>query len=468
MLFNSLYFAVFFLLFYSLYLVFGHKWQNRLLLAANFLFYAFWDWRFLSLIVASIIFNYYLGAAIGASETNPKRKSYLVLSICLNLGMLVFFKYFNFFIDGLKGPFPLNIILPLGISFYTFQAMSYPIDIYRGMIKPSHSILNLALFISFFPLLTAGPIERARNMLVQFAEKREITLTKFYEGAWLFFWGLYKKIVIADNLARFTSKVFAKQGLSSPGGIVLIATYAIAFQIYADFSGYSDMARGIARAMGFNVMVNFRTPFFSSNIYDFWQRWHISLTTWIKEYVYYPLALARIYGRQIKTRLVIIITWALMGLWHGATLVYLIWGIYHGAAIVVYNKIRPYLTLIKPRKNTTVANIFLTGKILFIFHIFCLGILCFAVKTPSDVILALKRIISDFSSLYYYVGPAMLSAVVLICPLLAMEYFQYRSDNELIIFKWPVIVRSLIYFVLFYSIIIYGDFSAKRYFYFQF
>lgn len=478
MLFNSLHFALFFLIFYILYLAFQHKWQNRILLAANLVFYAFWDWRFLSLIAASIAFNYYLGLKIDASENQNKRKALLVVSIFLNLAMLGFFKYYNFFAGSLKGLFhifglsldmpTLNIILPLGISFYTFQAMSYTIDIYRRVIKATKSFLDLALFISFFPLLAAGPIERARNMLPQIAAKREVTPDKFYEGAWLFFWGLYKKIVIADNLAAAVSVAFDKPGLSSPGGIVLIGMYALAFQVYADFSGYSDMARGIARAMGFNVMVNFRVPFFSSNIYDFWQRWHISLTTWIKEYVYYPLALAKFFGHQIKARLVIIITWAIMGFWHGAAWTYVLWGVYHGFVIVIYNRIRPYLILIKLKKSRTMSNILLTGKMLFIFHIFCVGILFFAVKSPSEVLTALKKIVFDFSTIYDYIILAIVQAIVFVVPLLVMEYFQYKSDNELVVFKWPALIRSIVYFIVFYSIIMYGDFSAQKYYYFQF
>ena len=475
MLFNSLHFALFFGITYLLYLKLHNNYQlqNKLLLAASFLFYAFWDWRFLSLVILSIFFNYYLGLKIDVSETQKRRKLFLVINLCLNLVILGFFKYYNFFAESLEGFFDifgwhidvvtLNIILPLGISFYTFQAMSYTIDIYRRVIKSTNNLSDFALFVSFFPLISAGPIERARNMLPQIQNKREITLGKFYEGSWLFFWGLYKKIFIADNLAKITKDVFENTTASFPGGMILVATYAFAFQIYADFSGYSDMARGIARAMGFDVMLNFRNPFFSKNVYDFWQRWHISLTTWIKEYIFYPLALAKFFGKEIRRRFVIIITWAIMGFWHGAAWKYVFWGIYHGVVIVIYNAVRPYISFIKLEKPLSHVSNFL--KMLLIFHIFCVGILFFAVGSSAAVLNALRSIIFRFSNPYNNLA---ILFILYTGMLILIEYFQYRRDDEFVVFKWPFLVRGLVYYLILYSIILCGDFNAQRYYYFQF
>lgn len=476
MVFNSLPFAQFFLAVYILYLVLNHKWQNGLLLAASYVFYGFWDWRFLSLIWASTAFNYYLGLAIDASGGEKRRKALLVTAVVLNLAMLGFFKYFHFFAENLHSIFmalglpvnrvTLDIVLPLGISFYTFQAMSYPIDIYRRVMKPTRNILDFGLFIAFFPQLVAGPIERAKNLLPQIALRRTITLEKFYGGIWLIFWGLFKKIFVADNLAKITVAVFAAPANFS-GGELLVATYAFACQVYADFSGYSDMARGLARTMGFELMVNFRAPFFASNIYDFWQRWHISLTTWIKEYVYYPLALARFFGRQFKAFAVVVVTWAIMGFWHGPEWKFVLWGVYHGLVIVIYSRIRPYLNLIKP-KSRILAGSWTTLQVLAIFHIFCVGILFFALPSAAAVLDVLRRIGAGLVTGFAASLPITALFTFYTAFLFIIEYFQYRDNDEMAVFRWPTLARGLVYFILLYTIILFGDFSAQRYYYFQF
>jgi len=476
MLFNTLRFALFFLSLYVLYRLLKHKWQNRLLLIASYIFYAFWDWRFLSLILFSTLFNYYLGLKIDSATQPNKGKAYLVSSVCLNLAVLGFFKYFNFFADNLQsllglfgwhpGWVTFNIILPLGISFYTFQAMSYPIDIYRKVIKPTRNPFDFALFIAFFPQLVAGPIERARNLIPQIVNERKITQEEFCQGCWLIFWGLYKKILIADNLAKIADSVFGASG-SFYGGTILIATYAFAFQVYADFSGYSDMARGLAKVMGFNLMVNFRMPFFSKNPFDFWQRWHISLTTWIKEYLYYPLALGRFFGRQLKPPVVIMLTWTIMGFWHGAAWRFVLWGAYHGAILIIYNKLRPYFNTMRLKERFS-SDTWDALRMFFVFHLFSIGIIFFAVQSTPEVFTALQRIALDLMS-PYRLDMGMLSLLFInIAPLLLMEYFQYKNDNETIILTWPTLVRGVIYFIILYSIILYGDFSAQKYYYFQF
>ncbi|MDD5489021.1 MAG: MBOAT family protein, partial [Candidatus Omnitrophica bacterium] len=399
MVFNSLNFAVFFALVYVFYVFLERKWQNLLLLVASYVFYSFWDWRFLSLVLFSTCLNYYAGSRIFEASGEKHRKYLLTAAVVLNLSVLAYFKYANFFLDNLQNMLwalgwevdgvTLSVILPLGISFYTFQAMSYPIDIYRKVIEPTRKFQDFALFIVFFPQLVAGPIERARNLLPQIENDRRICADDIYQGSWLIFWGLFKKIVIADNLKKFTYAAFTPTPAVS-GSMALLAMYAFAFQVYADFSGYSNMARGIARLLGFNIMTNFRTPFFARNLYDFWQRWHISLTTWVKEYVFYPLALVRYRKWSIPAPIVILLTWSIMGLWHGAAWRFVLWGVYHGILLVLYNKVRPVLISIGERSKAfkKCGN---TMSVLLVFNLFSVGILFFALGNVAQVVFTLKE-----------------------------------------------------------------------------
>ena len=247
----------------------------------------------------------------------------------------------------------------------------------------------------------------------------------------------------------------------------MIAAYAFACQVYADFSGYSDMARGLARAMGIELTANFRIPFFASNIYDFWQRWHVSLTTWIKEYVYYPLALARFFGRQFRTYAVVIITWAIMGFWHGPDWKFVLWGIYHGVIIVGYSRIRPYLNLVRPR-NPVLFGGWVTLQMLAVFHLFSIGILFFALPSAPAVGHCLRKIISGSASGINAVSTITMLFTVYTTTLFAVEYLQYRKKDEMAIVKLPALAQGLIYYILLYTIILLGDFSVQRYYYFQF
>jgi alginate O-acetyltransferase complex protein AlgI len=476
MLFNSLHFAAFFTVTFVVYLALRHKWQNVFLLLASYIFYAFWDWRFLSLVLLSTAFNYYFGLAISSSDSGSGRKRLLILIIALNLVMLGLFKYFNFFAENLRlviwalgfrvNMVTLDIILPLGISFYTFKAMSYPIDIYRKIMRPSKNIYDFALFIAFFPNMIAGPIDRARDFIPQITARRVVTLNKIYHGSWLFFWGLFKKIVIADNLARLTDVTLGR-GVFLMGLSGLAASYIFAFQVYADFSGYSNMARGIAEMMGFELAINFRSPFFSKNIYQLWQRWHISLTRWVKEYIYYPLALAKFWGRKLAAPLVMMITWTIMGLWHGAAWKFVLWGSYHGVLLVIYSYMRPYLKRVKI-SSPALKRALEILKIFLVFNLFSVGLLFFAAETAGDVFLMLRNIVQGFfspGSINIYI---FWNLLILAMPVLAVEYFQYRKDDEFVVFRWPVLVRAGLYFAMLYGIIIYGDFSAQTYYYFQF
>ncbi len=298
MLFNSLTFALFFVVVYALYLVLRHKGQNRMLLAASCVFYGAWDWRFLFLMFVSITTDYLCGRAIARSREDAARKRYVAVGVCVNLGILGFFKYYNFFADnlcallervGFCGNLPvLNIILPVGISFYTFQSMSYLVDVYRREVRPVDSYWDYALFVSFFPQLVAGPIMRAKVLLPQILAPRVVTREKFADGGYLILLGLFQKVFVADNLGRFVDASFSSQAPYN-GYLVLSTLYFFAFQIFCDFAGYSNIARGLGKCMGFEIMINFREPYFATNPREFWRRWHISLSTWLRDYLYIPL-----------------------------------------------------------------------------------------------------------------------------------------------------------------------------------
>ncbi len=401
MLFNSFAFFIFFCLFYSLYWKLGSKFklQNILILCGSYFFYGWWDPRFLILIILSTVTDYISALGIVGRKVDLKyisvflllssvllnlgnlaeakwiiplvvvylitfwslqkifskvdkrsrRNAWLAISMIFNLGMLGFFKYFNFFADSLYqlgstfglsiNEFTLSVILPVGISFYTFQTMSYTIDVYRGQLKPSRKFIEFSAYVAFFPQLVAGPIERAKHLLPQFMKPRSITRSDFNGALWLFMWGLYKKVVIADNLAKISDEIFLNPIVKSSGDLVangelVAALIAFTFQIYCDFSGYSDMAIALARMLGFDFMENFNVPYFAKTPSDFWRRWHISLSTWLRDYLYIPLGGNR--STPIVTYRNLMITMVLGGLWHGASWLFILWGAFHGVILCVY------------------------------------------------------------------------------------------------------------------------------------
>ncbi len=310
--------------------------RNFLLLAGSYYFYGSWDWRFLSLIIISTLVDFYCGKKIHISDDKKIRRRYLFMSLLVNLGVLSTFKYFDFFISsfidlislfGMQANYySLNIILPVGISFYTFQTLSYTIDIYYRKMEPSNNLLNFATFVAFFPQLVAGPIERAKALLPQIEEKTSFNFKQFREGGVLILWGLVKKVLIADRLAVYVDVVFADPA-NFTGYQCALATLFFAVQIYCDFSGYSDIARGLAKTLGIELMTNFNVPYLSTSIREFWQRWHISLSTWFRDYVYIPLGGSRSSELMMKRNL--LITFLVSGLWHGAAYTFLIWGLLH-------------------------------------------------------------------------------------------------------------------------------------------
>lgn len=337
MLFNSIDFAVFLPVVFILYWFVTNKnlkLQNFLIVVASYLFYGWWDWRFLSLILFSTLVDYAVGRKLKTENKDSKRKTLLWISIIVNLGFLGFFKYYNFFLDNFITAFSffgaeikansLNIILPVGISFYTFQTMSYTIDVYRRKLEPTKNFIAFSAFVSFFPQLVAGPIERASNLLPQFYKKRTFNYSNAVKGMRQILWGLFKKVVIADNCAEYANLIFNNSPDYSGVTLVLGAIF-FTFQIYGDFSGYSDIAIGTSRLFGFELKQNFAFPYFSRDIAEFWRRWHISLSTWFRDYLYIPLGGSR-GGTWFKIRNTFVI-FIVSGFWHGANWTFIVWGI---------------------------------------------------------------------------------------------------------------------------------------------
>ncbi len=359
MLFNSLDFAIFLPIVFILYwfvISKNLKFQNLLIVIASYVFYGWWDWRFLSLIMFSTLVDYTVGRRLRNEENQKKRQMLLWTSIFVNLGFLGFFKYFNFFLDNFVEAFSflghpinpqgLNIILPVGISFYTFQTLSYTIDVYRRKLEPTRNFIAFAAFVSFFPQLVAGPIERATNLLPQFYKKRTFDYNKAVDGLRQILWGMFKKVVIADNAAEYANLIFNNSDDYSGSTLVLGALF-FAFQIYGDFSGYSDIAIGTSRLFGFNLMKNFAFPYFSRDIAEFWRRWHISLSTWFRDYLYIPLGGSK--GSKWNQIRNVFIIFIVSGFWHGANWTFIIWG----ALNAIY--FLPLLLLKRNRQNLEVV-----------------------------------------------------------------------------------------------------------------
>ena len=349
MVFNSAVFFAFVALFFPLYFATRGRVRLWVMLLASYVFYGWWDWRFLGLILVSTCIDYYLGLAFGRTDDQRGRERLMWLSVAMNLGFLAFFKYFNFFIEsaelalrgiGYGGSLTtLNIILPVGISFYTFQSMSYSLDVYRRQIPVERNFLKFATFIAFFPQLVAGPIVRAIDFLHQLDDDKRFDWTRLQVGLGQVLWGFFKKVAIADSIAPFVDLCFADPGKF--GGMHLaIGVVFYSFQIYCDFSGYSDIAIGLARIMGFDFPRNFNKPYFSQNFGEFWQRWHISLSGWLRDYLYIPLGGSR--GSKWFTWRNLMITMLLGGLWHGASWVFIWWGFLHGSYQVVQRIVSPY------------------------------------------------------------------------------------------------------------------------------
>ncbi len=388
MFFDTPVYAVFLTLVVLLYWRLGWRSQNRMLLAASYLFYGWWDVRFLGLIAASTVVDYYCARFIAASEDAARRRLLLTLSLVVNLGFLAAFKYFDFFVDSFVGVLSafgvdnvpittLQILLPPGISFYTFQEVAYIVDVYHRKLEPADSLIEYALFISLFPHLIAGPIQRPGHLLPQVQAPRTFDQSQFFNGLLLILSGLFRKAVIADNCALVADAVFSGR-LGPPNlATTMLGTYAFAWQIYGDFSGYSDIARGSAQLLGFHFMVNFRQPYLATSLQDFWRRWHISLSTWLRDYLYIPLGGSR--NGEAMTYRNLMLTMLLGGLWHGANWTFVVWGGIHGAGLAAERKLGEVGSH-RSQVGTLVAWRPWVARIV-VFHLVCLAWIFFRAES---------------------------------------------------------------------------------------
>ncbi|GHE68693.1 MBOAT family O-acyltransferase [Roseivirga thermotolerans] len=430
MLFNSFDFAIFLPVVFLLYwFVFKHslRLQNALIVVASYVFYGWWDWRFLSLILFSTLVDFLVGKQLEKEAKDNKRRLWLWLSVVVNLGFLGFFKYFNFFLENFQAAFSffgfeiggraLSIVLPVGISFYTFQTLSYTIDVYKRKLKPTQDFIAFAAFVSFFPQLVAGPIERATHLLPQFYRKRQFSYPLAANGCRQILWGFFKKLVIADNCAEYANLIF-NNSESYSGSTLFLGALFFAFQIYGDFSGYSDIAIGTSRLFGFDLMKNFAFPYFSRDIAEFWRRWHISLSTWFRDYVYIPLGGSR--GSKWGQIRNVFIIFLVSGFWHGANWTFMVWGGLNALYFL------PLLLLKLNRSNMEVVaerSSFPSAKELLQMGItFILTVLAWVSFRAEDIAHAWQIYVGIFDSTLFTVPREVLSSKLLMCIVLVLFF----------------------------------------------
>ena len=482
MLLNSIDFAIFLPVVFILYWFIAKKnlkLQNSLIVVASYVFYGWWDWRFLSLIVFSTIVDFIVSVKLKNEEHQLKRKALLWTSIFVNLGFLGLFKYYNFFLDNFITAFSffgteikansLDIILPVGISFYTFQTLSYTIDVYKKKLEPTKDFIAFAAFVSFFPQLVAGPIERATHLLPQFYKKRGFDYSKAVDGLRQILWGLFKKVVIADNCATYANLIFNNSDDYSGSTLVLGALF-FTFQIYGDFSGYSDIAIGTARLFGFDLMRNFNFPYFSRDIAEFWRKWHISLSTWFRDYLYIPLGGSR-GGTLMKTRNIFII-FIVSGFWHGANWTFIAWGTLNAIYFL------PLLLMKRNRKNLDVVSSgrYLPNKrdFLSIFMTFSLTVFAWIFFRAENISHALEYITEIFS-LSFFTIPAFagienaLTTMMLLGVFIIIEWIGREGQYaiEKLGLKWKRPLRYILYYSIITLIFWFWQ-GEEQFIYFQF
>ncbi|MBP7563520.1 MAG: MBOAT family protein [Candidatus Cloacimonetes bacterium] len=481
MLFNSFEFAVFLPLVFILYwFVFNKnlKIQNAFLLGVSYVFYGWWDWRFLSLIFISSLVDFQIGKCFSHIQKPGHRKILLGISILVNLGILGFFKYFNFFAESFVSAFSLfgksfeisrlELLLPVGISFYTFQTMSYTIDVYFKKMKGTHDFIQFFAYVSFFPQLVAGPIERAVHLLPQFEIKRVFDIYKAKEGLRQILWGLIKKVVIADNCAEYANQIFSQYSQHNAATLALGALF-FAFQIYGDFSGYSDIATGSAKLFGFRLMQNFSFPYFSRDISEFWRRWHISLSTWFRDYLYIPLGGSRCSKlKQIRNTFIIFIV---SGFWHGANWTFLMWGAVHALyfiPLLLLGRNRKHLDIVASQK--LLPDLKESVKIVFTFLLTCIAWIFFRAESLKDAFLYIGRLISfDIFSKPDMLSAKMLLILLFILIFMMIEWIGRHHDFALQNMK-KISNRKLrwsMYYGMILALFIFSG-NQQQFIYFQF
>ncbi len=477
MLFNSISFLIFlpvvFILYWGLFKR-SLKLQNIFLLLASYLFYGWWDYRFLALIAASTLVDYFIGRFLQKTGNETHRKLLLSLSLIFNLGLLGFFKYYNFFIESWIDSWAnlgvemqvssLNIILPVGISFYTFQTLSYTIDVYRRKIEPTSDIINFSVFVAFFPQLVAGPIERAKHLLPQFSKKRIFNEEQAISGIHLILWGLFKKIVIADSCAVYVNAIFDDYENMNSASLLLGAFY-FAFQIYGDFSGYSDIAIGTGRLFGFDLMRNFNFPYFSRNIAEFWRRWHISLSTWFRDYLYIPLGGSR--GSKWQQVRNVFIIFLVSGFWHGANWTFVIWGGLHALfflPLLLGDQNRNHLNQVAEDKLLPSFRELL--QMMFTFGLTSFAWIFFRADSLFDAVNFIKRIFTDlrFALQYLSIERYNVEMLLIIGIFVFLEWFHRHLEHPFSgTFKW---VKIILIILMLLTLGVYSD--QQEFIYFQF
>jgi D-alanyl-lipoteichoic acid acyltransferase DltB (MBOAT superfamily) len=482
MLFNSIQFAVFLPIVFALHWIFAtrnYKFQNILLLVSSYFFYACWDWRFMFLLMFSTLVDYFAGLKLHAESSSSKRKMWLWISIGINLGFLSIFKYYDFFAENFAASMAylgfkvnissLNIILPVGISFYTFHGLSYILDVYKNKIKPEKNFATYAVFVSFFPLLVAGPIERATHLLPQLIKRREFDYSKAINGLRQILWGLFKKIVIADNCAVFANHIFNNSDNYS-GIILILGAVFFAFQIYGDFSGYSDIAIGVARLFGIDLLRNFAFPYFSRDIAEFWRRWHISLSSWFRDYVYIPMGGSRgsLWQKVKNTFIVFLIS----GFWHGANWTFIVWGGLNALFImpsVVFNTNRKNLDIVAQGKLFPSIK-----EILSMFATFCATLFAWIFFRANNVDHALQYIsnifiANSFFTIDFYDLNSPLPILLIIFIFVTIEWFGREKQYaiEAIGIKKNRVLRWSFYYIIAFVIYYFAG-NQQQFIYFQF
>lgn len=484
MLFNSVQFAIFLPLVFLLYwFVFDRfiskskhqlRIQNIFIVVASYIFYGWWDWRFLMLIAFTSFCSWGSGLFIGRARTKKRAKTWMWLNIILNLGILALFKYYDFFVAEFAQLFHLSteglllkVILPVGISFYTFQALSYSIDIYRGKIEPTKDIVAFFAFISFFPQLVAGPIERATNLLPQFLKKREFNYDKAVDGMRLILWGLFKKIVVADNCGVYVDQVYSSYA-NQNGSTLLLAAIFFSVQIYCDFSGYSDIAIGTAKLFGIRLMRNFNLPHFSRDIAEFWRRWHISLTTWFRDYVYIPFG-----GSQVSKAKVVrntFIIFLLSGFWHGANWTYIAWGAYHAVLflpLILLGKNRKYLNQVA--EGSVLPTWKETGQMLLTFLLVTIGLIIFRSASIGQAWAFVCGIAdkSLFSIPWIYSATYIVPMPFILLLFLVMEWTGRNKECPLKLNGANKVLQWFVYVLFVVLVFSFGE-TSESFIYFQF
>ncbi|HEO69748.1 MAG TPA: MBOAT family protein [Candidatus Hydrogenedentes bacterium] len=477
MLFNSLHYVLFLPVVVAAYFALPQRLRTAFLLAASYYFYMCWKLEYIVLILASTLIDYCAGIVMGRITDPSARRACVSVSIGANLLLLFSFKYFNFFNDAVRAAFDqvniayhipaLNVLLPVGISFYTFQSLSYTIDVYRGKREPERNLLTFALYVAFFPQLVAGPIERSTRLMPQFKRRNRFDPERVRDGLLLMGWGYFKKLVIADRLVLYVDAVYGAPGeYAAP--TLLLATYFFAFQIYCDFSGYSDIAIGTARVLGYDLMSNFRRPYFSASMRDFWRRWHISLSTWFRDYLYIPLGGNRVsawrrYGN-------VLIVFLLSGLWHGADWTFLLWGLLHGLLFVASLATHP----LRQRIGGESGGLRRGFAVLVTFHLVTLLWVFFRADSLADALAILDGLLVhprlDASAVFEPLGG--IEMLVAACSLGLLAAVSLVQERGVSIRAWlhtqPLWARWAAYYALAFGVLLLGRFDARQFVYFQF